>query len=106
MTPAVLEVVSRRLYGPQWKRPLARALPRNEKSIQRWLSGKRIPEVVEARLRELVADAQLELSDLAAIMDGVCPNACSGRLSEVDGVPTCDRCGWYLRSDPVKEELK
>ena len=97
MTPDLLVAVAIRLYGPQWKRPLAKALPRNEKSIQRYLKMARVPEAVQARLRKLVSDAQWDLTDLASIMDGKCPNGC-GALVEDNGVPTCDLCGWYLQS--------
>lgn len=104
MTASMLELIAARLYGPQWQTPLAKALPRNVRSVRRYVSTGRVPESVQARLRKLIDEAQCELKDLAAVMDGNCPNRC-GALGEDDGVPVCDRCGWFWRGTLEEGEI-
>ncbi len=57
MTPAELRTIGEQLYGPRWQTKLARALPVNDRTVRRWLSGER-------KIRPLVAERIKALANI------------------------------------------
>lgn len=57
MTPTELRTLAESLYGPRWQTKLARALPVNDRTVRRWLSGDR-------KIRPLVAERIKALSNI------------------------------------------
>lgn len=76
MTPAQLTKWGERIYGPEWKSPMARDIKTRVRNIHRWLDGTRpMPKfMTEARMLELAAKRaakiERELDRLAAIVEG------------------------------------
>lgn len=76
MTPAQLTKWGERIYGAEWKRPMARDLKVRERYIYRWMNGERPwpPWLDEARMLQLAAKRaeklEKELYRMSAIVEG------------------------------------
>jgi hypothetical protein len=56
MTSAELREIGERLYGPEWKAKMARALPVTTRTIRFWLAGDReIRPVIAERIKSLAS---------------------------------------------------
>ena len=65
MTPAQFAKAGATLYGPSWKRPLARALKVSERSLYGWLAQRTaLPSDMPARLVALAIAKEVELASL------------------------------------------
>ena len=65
MTPAEFAKAGATLYGPSWKRPLARALKVSERSLYGWLAQRTaLPSDMPARLVLLTFKRQVDLASL------------------------------------------
>jgi hypothetical protein len=65
MTPADFAKAGATLYGPSWKRPLARALKVSERSLYGWLAQRTaLPSDMPARLVALASKREAEIASL------------------------------------------
>ena len=65
MTLAEFAKAGATLYGPSWKRPLARALKVSERSLYGWLAQRTaLPSDMPARLWALTMKREVEIASL------------------------------------------
>ena len=70
MTPTQLAKHGVRLYGSEWKRPLAAALGVTERTMQRWASGTHpIPEGVTGDVERLRCAQDVASASARTVLD-------------------------------------
>lgn len=64
-----LAAIGAALYGRQWRRPMAKALGVNLRTVQRWANGQNdVAPWVGAELLRLLAEHGMNLDDIDRIM--------------------------------------
>lgn len=71
VTPDLLELAGRALFGDQWQRALARALGVGDREMRRWKAGQRsLPLNLDIRLLNLMGARIRALQDLHRVLEG------------------------------------